>query len=128
MTDMGNEQAGFSTAFDALTKVVSVRAWGFWSVEVARAFGQVVGDECRSRPRGTTLLVDMAELKPMRDEGQFSFAQLMTALPKLGIARTTIITSSHLTKLQLLRIATECGASNLVEFAQPDDGFRKHFY
>jgi hypothetical protein len=58
----------------------------------------------------------MKDLKPMREEGQRSFATLMKSLPSLGISSTSVLTTSHLTKLQLVRLATESGAGAGVEW------------
>lgn len=104
---MGDETSGFSLQFDPSPPCIRVRAWGFWNVEVASAFGRAVQDACRGRPSGTTLELDMNELKPMRDEGQTSVSTLLAAAPSLGIAATVIKTANQLTKLQLMRLAGE---------------------
>ncbi len=113
---MGDEHAGFSVEFDSTTSAVRVRAWGFWGPEVGRAFGVVVRDACRGSPRHSPLVMDMTDLKPMREEGQTSFAWLMDALPGLHLASTTVITTSHLMKLQLLRIANQSAAKGTIQF------------
>jgi hypothetical protein len=102
---VGNDLTGFSLHFCASPPCVRVRAWGFWGAELASSFGGKVRDACRGRPAGTTLELDMKNLKPMREEGQLSFSALIAALPALGIEATVIATSSQLTKLQLLRLA-----------------------
>jgi threonine/homoserine efflux transporter RhtA len=53
----------------------------------------------------------MRDLKPMREEGQKSFASLVRALPSLAVTRATVVTSSQLTKLQLVRLAAENATS-----------------
>jgi hypothetical protein len=116
MKRIGDDQAGFSVAFDTELGAVRVRAWGFWSSEVATAFAGTVSEFCHAGPRGGTLLMDMTGLKPMRDEGQQSFGTLMAALPKLGIARASLVIDSPLTKLQLLRLVTQHGRKDLVQF------------
>jgi hypothetical protein len=115
MKRVGDDQAGFSVAFDTELGAVRVRGWGFWSVEVATAFAKTVGDVCHTSPKGSALLMEMTGLKPMRDEGQQSFGALVAALPKLGIARTTVTTDSPLTKLQLLRLASEHAIKGSIE-------------
>jgi hypothetical protein len=114
---MGDAQAGFSVAFDATTAAVRVRAWGFMSPEVAAAFGILVRDACRASPKGSALVMDMTELKPMRDEGQDSFRKLMDALPSLHLSSTTALVTSQLVKLQLLRIANQSAAKGGLRFA-----------
>lgn len=116
MDRVGDDQSGFSVAFEAERAAVRVRAWGFWNPEVASAFAKVVADACRHRPKGTVLALDMRELKPMREQGQESFGVLIAMLPSLGIQRVTVETASHLTKLQLLRIAAERGINSSIQF------------
>jgi hypothetical protein len=60
----------------------------------------------------------MTRLKPMRDEGQEGFGSLMAALSVLDVSRATVVTSSPLTRLQLLRIAREKAAKDLVRFVE----------
>ncbi len=114
---MGDGQAGFSVAFDAATAAVRVRAWGFMSPEVAGAFGILVKDACRASPKGSALVMDMTELKPMRDEGQDSFRVLMDALPTLHMSNITALVTSQLVKLQLLRIANQSASKGSLRFA-----------
>jgi hypothetical protein len=76
----------------------------------------VVYEVCKASPKGASLLMDMSELKPLREEGQKSFGALIRMLPGLGIAKTSVHTSSQLTKLQLLRLVAEHGMKNAVEF------------
>ena len=114
---VGDNQAGFSVEFDQSDGTLRVRGWGFWSASVAAQFGNAVTDACHHCPRGMALIMDMTDLKPMRDEGQVSVGIFMKALPRLGISKTTVMTSSHLTKLQLLRLATEFGVKELMQFS-----------
>jgi hypothetical protein len=107
MQRVGDETSGFSVDVDMAANAVRVKAWGFWSADIAAEFRIVVPDACRNRPRGTSIAFDMTALKPMRDEGQQAFGSVLAALPRLGITDTTVSTSSQLTKLQLLRLAGE---------------------
>lgn len=116
MKRIGDEISGFSAAFDAETVAVRVRGWGFWNAMVAEAFVGIVGDVCGTAPRGVPLLMDMTELKPLREEGQRSFGALIRALEVLRVGRVEVTTASHLIKLQLLRLVTEHGGKVPVEF------------
>jgi len=116
MDRVGDDGAGFSLEYEPSSSSVRVRAWGFWSVEIALAFGSKVREACKNRPPGTTLQLDMTHLKPMRDEGQLAFTALIEALPGLGIANTVIATGSQLTKLQLLRIAGDPAKRPHIQF------------
>lgn len=111
MDRVGDDQAGFSVSYDPVGGIVTVTAWGFWSVEVAAAFAAKVAAAIRERPGEHALVLDMRDLKPMREEGQKSFASLVRALPSLAVTRATVVTSSQLTKLQLVRLAAENATS-----------------
>lgn len=116
MKRVGSNEAGFSAGFDSPTKTIYVKAWGFWDVDVAVAFGKTVKDTCINSPNGSKLIMDMNDLKPMRDEGQSSFIELMGVLPGIGVVGTTIMAKNQLTKLQLLRLIVEAGAKDKVRF------------
>ena|SRR5688572_33413618 len=116
MDRIGDDQAGFSVGYDPVRGIILVIAWGFWNTEVATAFAPKVATACREQKAATGLVLDMKDLKPMREEGQRSFATLMKSLPSLGISRASVLTTSHLTKLQLVRLATENGAGAGVEW------------
>jgi hypothetical protein len=115
MNRIGNDEAGFSVTFDAEASTVSVRGWGFWGPDVANAFDSTVQKVCLSSP-GASLVIDMSQLKPMREEGQRAFTRLMSALHGLGIVSTIVMTTSQLTKMQLLRLSAEAGAAGSVKF------------
>jgi hypothetical protein len=90
--------------------------WGFWSVPVALAFASAVVDACKVQPKGLTLAIDMTRLKPMREEGQKSFALLMRSLKDVGVARTSVVTANPLTKLQLVRLTSESAPGATIEW------------
>jgi hypothetical protein len=111
MKRYGDDAAGYSVSFDKTYGSITVKAWGFWSAEIASTFGQNVAQACRAATSSVSLHLDMTDLKPMRDEGQHSFGTLMTALARLDVTSTTIVTGSHLTRLQLIRLAAKHGAA-----------------
>ena len=116
MDRIGDDQSGFSIRYDPVDGRIEVTGWGFWNVEVATTFATTVMAALRGRPEAKQLLLDMGELKPMREEGQKSFANLIRALPSLGVTRAHIATTSQLTELQLVRIATETGTSTTIHW------------
>jgi hypothetical protein len=122
MKRVGDDVSGFSADYDAEVGAVRVRAWGFWSASIAEVFAGTVSDTCRSSPKGTHLIMDMTDLKPLREEGQRSFGDLVSRLRELGVGRTTVTTASHLTKLQLLRLVAENAPKDSVEFAPTVSG------
>ena len=115
MAHFGNDEAGFSVWLDDPTRTVRVKAWGFWTPEVAAEFARSVTEACRS-VQNANLSMDLTGLKPQREEGQAAFAAMMGALPRLGLSRASIQGANPLTKLQLLRIAKERAVRNLVHF------------
>ena len=115
MQRVGDDSAGFSVDHPAPDRIL-VRAWGFWSVQVAAAFEPTVADACRSWPRGAVLILDMSDVKPMREEGQQSLSQLLRSLPKLGVTQVSIVTTNPLAKLQLVRLVAESRTGTPVEW------------
>jgi hypothetical protein len=116
MGTVGSEEAGFSVSFDPSNSAVRVVGWGFWPVEVAQALDKSVLSEYRAAPPGTRLVVDVSGLKPMRDEGQKAFVALLSVLKALGVPKVSFVTTSHLTKLQFMRITNEAGLADRVGF------------
>ena len=116
MVRRGSEEEGFTVRFDEESGAIHVRAWGFWSPETAAQFAPTVIDTCRSSQHRKSLVLDVAGLRPQREFGQLAFGALMTALPELGVLRASVTADSSLTRLQLLRIATECGVRRMVHF------------
>ncbi|HEX6272425.1 MAG TPA: hypothetical protein VFZ53_05275 [Polyangiaceae bacterium] len=109
MDRIGDDLSGFSVRYDPVDGRTEVTCWGFWNVDIATNFAVKLMAILRERPEGKQLLLDLRNLKPMRDEGQKAFAKLVRALPSLGILRTHIVTTSSLMKMQLVRIVTETG-------------------
>jgi hypothetical protein len=116
MDSVGDENAGFSFGFDSVNGAFEVRAWGFWNADIAKTFGSRVVGMLGQQLGAKRLVFEMTALKPMREEGQQSFANVCRALRNLGVTSMTVVTSSQLTKLQLARIVTESGASANVQW------------
>jgi hypothetical protein len=116
MEKTGSDEAGFSLDLKARENVMLVVGWGFWGEEIASTFSRNVIEACRYAPRGIQLSMDMSRLKPMGDDGQKAFAQVMASLNDFRLGQVSVITTSHLTKLQLMRIARESGPKDKVRF------------
>lgn len=116
MKRVGDTAAGFSVVFDPESAAVKVRGWGFWSAAISSSFATSVSEVCNANPRGSALVIDMSDLKPLREEGQQAFSMLMRLLRGLGVGKTTVATTSHLTKLQLLRLVADQGMKDSVQF------------
>lgn len=126
MQRVGDESAGFTVEVNEPHRV-HVRAWGFWSIEVASAFEPTVAEACRAGGKGATLVLDMSEVKPMREEGQQAVSRLVRALPTLGITRASILTTNPLTKLQLVRLVTESRTSATIDWVAGAAGQTRTF-
>ena len=124
MQRVGDDTAGFSIDSPP-TGGVRVTGWGFWSAQVAKAFPSAVFEACRGRQQGLALVVDMRDLKPMREEGQRSFSDVLRSLKGLGISRTSIVTTNPLTKLQLVRLAAETGAASGIDWVSAANGLSR---
>jgi hypothetical protein len=111
----GTAAEGFDVSAGDGAQEVHIKAWGFWSSEVAARFSGVVIGVCASA-LVPLVRIDATELKPMRDAGQEAFGTLLAALPLYRVKRVVVTTGGALTKLQLLRIAKERSTGTLVEF------------
>lgn len=116
MQKIGSDDAGFSLELKGGENLIEIVGWGFWGEDIATSFGYMVIEVCRYAPRGVHLSMDMNRLKPLRDEGQKAFAQVIANLGAFRIGEVSVTTSSHLTKLQLMRIARESGPKDRVRF------------
>lgn len=114
---VGNDEAGFSLSVESDALALKIVGFGFWSRETARSFFPAVRDVLNVHPRVTRMVFDYRELKPLRDEGQSGFRQVLIALRTMTHPSAVILTSSPLTRLQLFRIVKESGCLDLVEFA-----------
>jgi hypothetical protein len=121
MAIFGDDAAGYSVSSPGFGSV-EVVGWGFWSAELASAFAERVLEVCRSQSRGLRLTIDMTRLKPMREEGQVSFGQVLRSASGLGISQLSIVTSNALTKLQLVRLSTEAGVGDAVTWLDGEKG------
>jgi len=116
MPMFGTDADGFSITFEEPSQLLRVRAYGFWPPEVAAAFAASVLQACQPPRRARELVVDAADLKPQREEGQAALRSVFAALPRLGIGRASVLTGNALTKLQLLRLANAGPTSAMIEF------------
>jgi GAF domain-containing protein len=115
--EVGDSKGGYRVESDGASNV-RVVAWGFWDVQVAARFGGDVRAACRRNVRTSDLVFDMGDLKPMRDEGQQCFAEIVASLSAMSVENATVLTASQLTKLQLLRIVKANDRTGRVRFAE----------
>lgn len=116
MVKVGDEVAGFSITPEVGDLALRIVGYGFWDVDVARSFGPRVCDALATCPDVTRFVFDFRLLKPLRDEGQQGFSQVLATLRASTPVQVSVMTSSPLTKLQLLRIVKESGCGGWVAF------------
>jgi hypothetical protein len=111
----GTVEEGFELGIGDDAQALHIRMWGFWTLETASRFSGVVIGACASA-RVSTVTIDAAELKPLRDVGQDAFGGMLAALPAYKVQRVLLTAAGPLTRLQLLRIAKERSQGNLVQY------------
>jgi hypothetical protein len=109
----GNEENGFALTADEQSGTVRVRAWGFWSDDLARLFANAVVEAFKPDQR---LEIDASALKPQRDTCQQELASMFGRLARLGIKRVVVSVDNAITKLQLARIGKENAPHATIEF------------
>lgn len=83
MPTFGTDADGFRITFEEPARLLRVRAYGFWSPEVAATFAASVIEACRPPRRAKELVVDADDLKPQREE------------PGLGIERACVLATAY---------------------------------
>ncbi len=115
MQRAGTDESGFGLDFDARAQTVRVEAWGFWPIEVCSAFGKALVGACRNAAGVRRVEMETTRLKPLREEGEAAWATALAAMPGVGI-EAIVVKCNSLTKLQLLRIASQSTAKSFVQF------------
>jgi len=108
----GDTAQGFT--IESRGGAVLVRAWGFWSVEFVPEFLPPVMAALEAAGKGGAFTIDLKDLRPLRDEGQAAFRQLMTRALAHGSWVIELQGASALTKLQMLRLTRELGAQDRI--------------
>lgn len=117
MSTHGDSDQGFT--IESGGEGVSVMTWGFWSVDFVPQFLPAVLAAlerwaAEQKGRGVTLVIDLKQLRPLRDEGQAAFRTLMTRVLADGVTSLELKGASALTKLQMLRLIRELGAQDRI--------------
>lgn len=112
MSTHGDTAEGFT--IESGGGVVLVTAWGFWSVEFVPEFLPPVMAALEAAAKGSELVIDLKDLRPLRDEGQAAFRQLMSRALAHGVGTIELRGASALTKLQMLRLTRELAAQDRI--------------
>jgi len=116
MRTLGNDHAGYSVGYDSATASFRIVAWGFWPVDLALGFEAIALAAYRDAPARSSLTLDVSGLKPMRDEAQKAVVAVLKTLKSIGVPKISVVTTSHLTKLQFMRIAAEAACADRTAF------------
>lgn len=103
----GDETQGFEV--DSSGEAVVVRAWGFWSTELAEQVVPVVASALRAKGSGTDLTIDATDLRPLRNEAQRSFEAMLSQAVQNSARGVVIQSPSALTRLQMIRLVRGIG-------------------
>jgi hypothetical protein len=95
---------------------VFIEAWGYWDAETAKAFAEEAPILSRKAAAPFSLVLEASQLKPQGVKGQAALRVLLECLTKLSVSRAVARVSNILTRMQLTRIAAECGAAQLLRF------------
>ncbi|MEI9942483.1 MAG: hypothetical protein WDO69_35160 [Pseudomonadota bacterium] len=120
---VGSEAGGFRV-LDNADGGLRIAAWGYWPLEVIRAFSVDALAAAQMLTPSSIFVFDSKQLKPQGAEGQEAVRLLFRALARLPFAKGVIIKGNAMTCMQLARLLRECGADKRVEFAdaQPFGG------
>jgi hypothetical protein len=95
-----------------------IKCWGYWTDDKAAAFERDALAALRDSPYLKSVEIDAEELKTQGKAGQSALRQLMKHLSVMPPHSCTADSSNALTKMQLRRLARECG----VVLTGEDDG------
>lgn len=108
----GNDSEGF--VVEVMAERIRLTAKGFWSAELAEQLVPAVVPELHKLGEQFALELDLADLRPLRDEGQAAFKNLFSEALAKNPASIHIRSASALTKLQMMRIARELGKDDQI--------------
>lgn len=119
---VGSEAAGFRLVYPPGGRTLRIEAWGYWSPEVAAAFGRESASACRELSGPVSLVFDAMRLKPQSADGQGALRVMMKSVAGARISGGRVLVDNILTRMQLLRIAKECGLDRLLQFVVRSEG------
>lgn len=125
VNQFGTDDAGFRVMYDRDENTLHVEGWGYWNSGVGAALRRETTAACRQLSPPLAIVMDLTRLKPQGTEGQEALRTLMSSLGAMGGFSGKIHTENVLTRMQLTRLARECGVEASFVFAESDAGLRK---
>jgi hypothetical protein len=113
---IGTEAGGFSITYVLGGHTLHVKCWGYWAHDTAVAFGRDAQLACRRVSAPLAFTLDASALKPQSGDGQESLRALFGCLANTTLSGAIMFGSDILTKMQLRRLATECGVGSVLHF------------
>lgn len=107
----GTAAAGFRIWREtAPSSTLRIACWGYWPADVATSFAQETVAALTGLAPPVSFLLDASLLRPQGEPGQQALLSLMKALAKLRISSATVLANDILTRMQLGRLANDCGS------------------
>lgn len=107
MSIYGTETAGFSIDIESSSRQLSVRAWGFWSLDLCSIFDEKMQRAVSGFDGATSfLLYDLLEFLPQSTEVFERQKGMMERMQKQGMNRVVAIINNAITVLQMKRLAS----------------------
>ncbi len=112
----GGSEAGGFRIYGSHQGTLRFSAWGYWTPDVARAFGKEAVTVGQRLLAAGVFVLDATELKPQGADGQEALRALFRSLGALTFARGLVFSMNVMTRMQLSRLARECGVDGKLEF------------
>lgn len=113
-----DEPAGYRITTGTQKESIRIRCWGYWGEETASSFERDAVAAVRESPNLQSVALDAEELKTQGKAGQAALRGLMRQLTSMPPRSCTADSTNALTKMQLRRLARECG----LELMEDPDG------
>lgn len=112
--EFGTAGGGFRISVQGGT--FRLEGWGYWPADVASTFTREIEAACRNMVPPVDFSFVASALKPQGDEGQQALRTLMQCLAKANLSSARVAAENILTRMQLVRIASACGAEGRLRF------------
>lgn len=116
----GTEKSGFSISYDDKTRILTLRMWGLWTLELGLLFRDAMNTARAPlrAPKETYVLADLRRYPTQKPEVQKIHSDLMSKSESHGIKRSANLVAEVLASMQIRRLSHE---GKLVEFSFFDD-------
>ena len=113
--EVGTDTGGFRVSGTPQVEL-RIEGWGYWSPAVVAAFAREAPAASQKFSPAAAFMLDANQLKPQGAEGQEALRALFRGLSALKFSRLTVVAQNALTRMQLTRLARECGLDGHLTF------------